>query len=527
MREYWLLSKLQLSSLYGINQMRHARDDVAKKKARRSITALAAMVFGLGWASTFYSLALSAAFAAAGTMESLLGIMAAASGALVLLFTVFETKSVLFKAGDFDTVMSWPVRVSAVVAARVTVMYVYNLVYALLLMLPAGVIYAVRTQPPLWFYPVYLIGMLLIPGLPTVIGTLLGTLVTALTARMKRPGVMGSVFQILLAFGVMAFSMTMTNGMDSLAEKAAGLGDAVGRVYPPAEWLMRAARGDCLALLMSAAATVCALLVLTQLLSRRFVELHGLLLAVPHKKSKRDMRLRAAGKVRALYRVEWNRYVGSSLYLANTAFGYVMLLALAVVLGVLKLPVVEEIFADPAYPAMRTAIPLIAALLATMSATTGSAISMEGKRLWIVKSLPVRMHEWLTAKLLVSLTLAVPSIVLFALITGLGMRFSGREWLYALLTPLAFALLSGVFGLAVNLRLPKLDWTNEAEVVKQSAATMICVFAGMFAAGVPLGVLIATGSAAVLPVSTGLALLLSAWLYRLLSAKGEKRLYDL
>ena len=527
MREYWLLTQLQLLSLYGINKMRHARDNDVKRKARRSLFALLAMVVGLCWVSTFYSLALSAAFAATGTMVSLLGVMAMAGGALVLMFSVFETKSVLFTSGDFDTVMSWPVRVSAVVAARVTTMYVYNLVYALLLMLPAGVIYAVRVQPPLWFYPVYLLSMLTIPGLPTILGALLGTLVTVLTVRMKRRNAMAGMFQILLAFSIMLFSMRMSSGFDDIAQKAASLGAVVGRVYPPAGWLMRAAQGDVGALLLSVAITVLLLLAFTWALSKRYLALHGRLTAVPHVRTRLDTNLRASGKVRALYRVEWKRYASSSLYLANTAFGYVLLVVLAVVLGILKLDAVNEIFADPAFPAMRTAIPLIAALLVTMSATTGSSISMEGKRLWIVKSMPVRVREWLLAKLLVSLTLAIPSIVLFSLITGVGMRFTAREWLYALLTPTAFSLLSAVFGLAVNLWLPKLDWTSEAEVVKQSAATMICVFFGMFAAGLPLGLLIATESAAVLPATTLAALLLAALLFRIVTAKGETRLYRL
>jgi len=36
-----------------------------------------------------------------------------------------------------------------------------------------------------------------------------------------------------------------------------------------------------------------------------------------------------------------------------------------------------------------------------------------------------------------------------------------------------------VFGLALNLHLPKFDWISETVVIKQSASVMIVLFAGM------------------------------------------------
>jgi ABC-2 type transport system permease protein len=49
------------------------------------------------------------------------------------MFSIFETKGVLFGFGDYDVVMIWPVSVRAVAASRVFSMYAYNFIYALLL----------------------------------------------------------------------------------------------------------------------------------------------------------------------------------------------------------------------------------------------------------------------------------------------------------------------------------------------------------------------------------------------------------
>ena len=67
-------------------------------------------------------------FAAIGMLPTLLGVMALASSALILMFSIFETKGVLFGFGDYDIVMSWPVSIRSVAASRVISMYAYNVV---------------------------------------------------------------------------------------------------------------------------------------------------------------------------------------------------------------------------------------------------------------------------------------------------------------------------------------------------------------------------------------------------------------
>ncbi len=72
--------------------------------------------------------------------------------------------------------------------------------------------------------------------------------------------------------------------------------------------------------------------------------------------------------------------------------------------------------------------------------------------------------------------------------------------------------------------MPRLDWQNEAEVVKQSGSVMISVFTGMGAALLPGLFAVATGSALVVPISLLAILLLTLVLWRSLMKSGERRL---
>ncbi len=54
------------------------------------------------------------------------------------------------------------------------------------------------------------------------------------------------------------------------------------------------------------------------------------------------------------------------------------------------------------------------------------------------------------------------------------------SFVFLFLTPgLAFALLMAAAGLLINLYLPNLTWTNEAQVIKQSVPSFLCVMGGM------------------------------------------------
>jgi len=530
MREYWILTKLQLTSLFGINKIVHMKESADKKQAKRSLYGLIAMVFALGYVSVFYSIAMASAFESVGMLPTLLGIMAFACTALILMFSIFETKGVLFGFGDYDIVMSWPVRVGAVAASRVTNMYAYNFIYAALLLLPAGVIYAGMAAPAWWYYPLFVLLLLLVPALPTIVGALLGTLLTVATARSKKSNLLSILGQMVLVFGIMFLSFRMNNTFaDSaaFANNAGSMQNMVQSVFPPAYWFQNAlttgAPLDTLWLLLLSAASIAFLMLF---IGKNFVAINSRIKSKPTRE-KFVMRAQVrSSRVTALFRRECSRYFSSSLYVVNTAFGYVMLLA-AGIFCVVKPDMIREVLDSPELGFARIIVPFLLSWIVSMGTTTASAISMEGRRLWIVKSMPVPARDWLTGKLMVNMLLAVPSILVSSTLVSIGFGSSAAGWFWNYVLPLLYAAAFGVFGLWLNIRMPKLDWQGEAEVIKQSGATMICVFTGMAAAAAPAVVAGITQSEWVLS-GTALALIaLTFWMWRSLVKTGDERLYKL
>ena len=79
MREFWILTKLQVSSLFGINKILHMKNQEEKKQGKRALGSLVAMVFAMGYMSVLYSYMLARSFKMFNTLPTLLGVMALAA----------------------------------------------------------------------------------------------------------------------------------------------------------------------------------------------------------------------------------------------------------------------------------------------------------------------------------------------------------------------------------------------------------------------------------------------------------------
>ena len=530
MRELWILTKLQLSALFGINKIRHMRNSDEKKIGKRSLGSLIAMVVAMGYMSVFYSYMLARAFQMFDTLPSLLGLMALACSLLILVFSIFETKGVLFGFGDFDIVMSWPVSIRAVASSRVFSMYTYNFVYAFLLLLPAGVIYAIMAAPPIWYYPLFIVLMFLLPALPTIVGALLGTALTVMTARMKKSSLASVAVQMILVFGLMFVSMRSGMAFED-PTKLAGFANAINAqvqgMYPPAQWFQSAlSQGSLSSILWLLLTTVATISLLIFWLGRNFVVINSRIKSKPRGETFVMQRQTHSSKASALFSREFKRYLSSSLYVVNTAFGYVMLIIAAVVL-LIKADEVLKFLEMPELTSLPALVPFIFGWMVSMGSTTASSISMEGKSLWIIKSLPVSAAEWFTAKLKVTLVLAIPSILISSTLTAIGLKMSLMETLWMYLLPLAYTFAFSVFGLWLNIRMPRLDWVSESEAIKQGGAIMVSVFVGMglgFAPAILVGL---TSSALIAPIMFVLLAVMTILMWSSLVRTGEERMLKL
>ena len=114
-----------------------------------------------------------------------------------------------------------------------------------------------------------------------------------------------------------------------------------------------------------------------------------------------------------------------------------------------------------------------------LTSITSSSISLEGKYFNILKSLPVSFKDIILGKLVNSLNIIYPFVLISDLFIIVHFKLSLINIIDILLVSIFIPILIGLVGLLINLKYPKMHFKNETEVVKQSMSVVISVYLGM------------------------------------------------
>lgn len=176
---------------------------------------------------------------------------------------------------------------------------------------------------------------------------------------------------------------------------------------------------------------------------------------------------------------EFGRFTGSANYMLNCGLG-TLLLPISGVLLLLRGGVIagtlENVFeTNGAMPVLLTAA---VCLVCSMNDMAVPSVSLEGKTLWISRSLPVDAWTALRAKCGVQLLLTAPGAVFAAVCSAIALRAGFAAGLLMALCCAAFVFFSTYFALYIGLHNVNLVWTNEINVIKQGSQIILALLAG-------------------------------------------------
>ena len=460
------------------------------------------MVGVLGGMFTYLAHSLCAPFAAAGMEWLYFTIMAMVAIVLGAFGSVFNTYSSLYLAKDNDLLLSMPIPVRTILLSRLLSVYLMGLLYSGVVLLPAMIVYWVTVSAA----PAALAGGLLLFVLVTIfvltLSCALGWVVARVSLKLKH--------------------RSITVVLTSLLFLRAYYGAQIrGKAYP-LYLIGRAGAGDGPAMAVVTAVVLVLFILLFWLLSRSFLRI-ATASGSTVRRVYREKTAVQRGAGTALLARELRHFGGNPSYMLNCGLG-ILLLPLGGTALLWKRDLLDVL--QPMVGGQGIALILCAlvCLLASMNLMAAPSVSLEGRTLWLVQSLPVRPWQVLRAKLQLQLVLtAVPALIAAVCAAVAAARPVG-ETLLLLAVPLGYVLLLALFSLFAGLKLPNLTWTNEITPIKQGGSVMLALFGGFVYAGLlPLAYFLgasALGLSACLEIYLGLTLALAAVLYVWLRRRG-------
>ncbi len=474
MNEMKVLTCLELRSSFGINKFLHTKD---KKQRKRFI------MLGVAWAFVaaimiFYVAGLVYGLCLLGLSDIVPSYLAFISSVLIFIFGIFKVGGSLFSSRGYDILSSMPIKPHTICISRFAAMYIEDLVFSSLIMISGMTVYLFLAPFNVLTLVSAAVGVLLVPAIPVVLSVLVGTLICAISVRSKHKSMIQALLVVLLTVGIIGASFTMqdfsasTEVLVSLAENIAALFE---KAYPPSVWLGAAILGDALSLCLFAVVSLLSVaLCLAVLVRVHKTVMHGLL-SVGARHDYKLKKLSRKSALTAMYKREVKRYFSSTVYVTNTVLGPIFGAVMSVALYIVG---VDTVAAALPFD-IRPLVPFAVAAVFCMMTTTSCAISMEGKQIDIVKSLPISAKTFFDCKILLNLTLMLPCWVISEIFLIMALKPTPAELLRIVLIPLSLMLFSIVFGIFVNLKFHSFDWEKEEQVVKQSMSAMLGGFFGV------------------------------------------------
>ncbi len=484
-----LLLKKQLTEIFRNYFYNPKKNTSRSRGSTATMIALFAllMVGVLGGIFTFFALMVCDTLVALDlgwlyfTLFSLLAVFLGTFG------SVFNTYSGLYLSKDNDQLLSMPIPVRYIITARLLGVYLMGLMYSGIVIIPAIVVYLVVAPFSVSALICSVLLAVLISLFVLVLSCLLGWVVAKISLKLKNKSFIAVLVSLIFFGAYYFFYFKAQTLLQELMENAVLYGAIIKSSAYPLYLLGRVAEGDWLATLI-VGGVVLALFALTwALLSRSFLKIAtatGKVARVAYREGKTQLRSPA----RALLRKEFRRFTSSPNYMLNCGLGSLMLVIAAVALlfkGGELLSTLTLVFS--AHPDTVAAL-LCAAIcmVGTMNDTTAPSISLEGKALWQLQSLPVDPWQVLRAKLTVQLSLTMLPSLLCSVCALIVFPFGAGEAVMILLLPQLYALLSATFGLFLGLKKPNLTWTSEIIPIKQGFGVFLALLVG-WAYGLLLG----------------------------------------
>ena len=455
---------------------------------------------------------------------SVTSILAVGAGIFGSIFTIYSS---VYQSKDNEQLISMPIRPSYILISKLLGCYIMCILFELLILIPFYISYFIHAEITPTIIVTGILNCFLLPLLALTLACILGWVIAIIAAHMPK-GIKTIVTLIVSAsfFILYMFVVNNSNAASGLfLDNTDGLASLTKYFLYPLYACSQGSSGDIVQYLLFVIISVGVFALVFAVLAKTFISLSTVKKASSSKKF-RKKELSGSSVNGALLKREFVRFKSNANFILNCSMGTLFMLIAAFMLFWKKDVLASgSDFIPLEYMGALACAAM--AFLSGMNDVTAPSISMEGKAIWVMQTLPVHPKKVLDMKIVMHMILtSIPALVLAT--AGeilIDMTLPARIMLP--LTAIIIPFFEAVLGLYLNIKMPNLKWTNEAAAVKQGANIMIAVFSS-WALLMGLGIIYVLALHGFISIdiyvgiSLGAVLVIALVIYRWIAVKGSK-----
>ena len=405
---------------------------------------------------------------------AMFGILAISLGVFA---SVFTTYSSLYLSKDNDLLLSMPLRPVDILLSRIALVYGLAFVYSATAWIPAIISASLTGKMRVISVVFCFILLFIIPLFVSALACVLGWLLAQVSSKVKNKSIITIVLSITFLALYYMLVFKLSDFFESFLLYSSEVANSVktwGNIF---YHLGNGAVGNVLSLIIFILISCLLFGIVLYVLSRSYTKI--LTRSTSGKIQKTAVKYSSSKNVvSSLLKKEWLRFISLPTYVLNCSLGAFFALGFAVYcvikrndLMTLSVMIQEEI-SDIALFIPVILVAMICMLLSMNTVSTPS-ISLEGKNLWILKSLPVKASDVLSAKIYLHVAInAIPGIISTAVI-GWCLHLDYQTIISCALIVYFFVYIQAMLGLLLGLYRPNFTWTNVTQPIKQSMNVLI------------------------------------------------------
>lgn len=383
---------------------------------------------------------------------------------------------------DTDLLLSLPICKKDIVISKTVNKYIFDLFFSFALLTPFLFLYLFFAGFN-WF--IFVSGFFIVFFLPLMtigISYICDFLITRIFNRSKHSALLKSMFSVLILVLVMGFLLVKTFGYGSVSYESM---NAYFIDRPLANTFLNFILFQKIDSIFICLGVMILPFIIGMIL---FICNFGKSFSSSSSKTSLLVFKENKGCFKSMFRKEIGFYATTPAWVVNTIIGPIFILVFAIVIGSMGVEKVGSLIGiDVPITLLVGFTAVIFSFFIATATITSSSFSLEGKNLWILKSSPVKEQTLFLAKSMLGVVIILPFVLLSSIIVSICLKLSFVDFLIILTIPTLANLILSVAGVFINLWLPKLEWSDPTQPVKQGLATLVTMILGISLALIPIG----------------------------------------
>lgn len=424
-----------------------------------------------------------------GRVEYIIFIGSLFSFVFVLFFITYEAQSYFFKTKDFELLSSLPIKNHEIVIAKYSSVLLSAYLYSSIILFPTFVVYFMYAPFNFGTLLLFILGFIFAPLVPMALGTVLGLVISLITSKLKHSNIISIILFMLLLVAYFVLYYQMDSFINLIVQSGDSFLGGMQYYLPSIVWFYAGfALGDILYIFLFIILGLVVTALSVVMLSLLYKKINFNLLKKVAVKSKGELKFNKKSQVGSFLKLETKRYFGYPAYVLNTAFSLIFMILFPFLIRYGMFGSILEAGEEALIPIISIITISLNVMFVCMCVTTSSSISIEGKQITILKSLPLKASKIFFTKILFNNLLVLPFILISGIINIILFYniFNVFLCIMIFLVPTIAIISFSTFGLLINLLLPKFNFDNINQVVKQSLSLFIVLMSGILISVIPM-----------------------------------------